>query len=160
MRMKRFFTRLFGDSSNFSVEGRAHDTVRPSGAFKVDQFGSLLPYLTEIDEGYFLVQGATPVEIESVGYVLEIVPQTGVTQETAKHLESIVSADLPDGTGLQFTLFASPNIEPITTSYAASRTPYHYVEEGFQEQAKTLSALAKRRAEYLNAGTLDSLTKT
>lgn len=160
MRMKRFFTRLFGDSSNFSVEGRAHDTVRPSGAFKVDQFGSLLPYLTEIDEGYFLVQGATPVEIESVGYVLEIVPQTGVTQETAKHLESIVSADLPDGTGVQFTLFASPNVSAVTECYRASRTPYQCVEESFQEQAKTLQNLAQRRADYLQAGALKALAPT
>ena len=154
------FRSLFEDTANVSAEKRVCDGIRPFGTLKVDQFGSFLPYLTELDDNIFIIEGSDPSQIESLGYVLEIIPQTGVTTETAKHLESIISADLPSGTGLQFTLFASPNIEPITTSYAASRTPYHYVEEGFQEQAKTLSALAKRRAEYLNAGTLDSLTKT
>ena len=160
MTMKRFFGKLFGDTSNFSVEGRAHDTVRPSGAFKVDQFGCLLPYLTEVEDGFFLVQGATPTEIEAVGYVLEIVPQTGVTQETAKHLESIVSADLPDGTGLQFTLFASPDVSNLTECYSASRTPFQCVDDPFKEQAKTLQDLAQRRADYLQRGALSPLAHT
>lgn len=160
MTIKNVFKKLFKDTSNFSVEGRAHDTVRPSGAFKVDQFGTLLPYLTEVDDGIFLIQGATPTEIESIGYVLEILPQTGVTQETAKHLEAIISADLPDGTGLQFSLFASPNVSALTECYSASRTPHQCVDEPFKEQARTLESLAQRRADYIKAGTLAPLAHT
>ena len=93
MTMKRFFGKLFGDTSNFSVEGRAHDTVRPSGAFKVDQFGCLLPYLTEIEDGFeVMVYQATLMGSARVPFLMpklyREMPAGEVDRHIAKELYS------------------------------------------------------------------------
>ena len=46
---------------------------------KLDRLGSLLPYDREIEPGLFSMTDPATGNVEAVGYVLELQPQTGAT---------------------------------------------------------------------------------
>lgn len=112
-------TNLFADDPELLV-------TRGKGAV-VDRLGSLLPYGHEIEPGLFSILDDKHLAVESVGYTLEVTPQTGATPEMADQLTALFSTDLPTGTGIQVTLFAEPDIEWATNAYVASRTPHFLV---------------------------------
>lgn len=45
--------------------------------------------------------------------MIEVTPQTGTSLNMAKSLEHMIGSILPDGTGVQVSLFGSPFIEPL-----------------------------------------------
>ena len=154
MRIKEWFAQFSKTlAANMTVKGEAVSALRNQKDALIDRFGSILPYGYEVEDGLFSID--TPEgTLEGVGYVLEITPQTGATPEMAKHLESIFAADLPTGTGLQVTVFASPDVKPLLTAFTASRTPVEVVTDAYREQAAMLNRLAQRRAEFLANATV------
>ena len=126
---------------------------------KLDRLGSLLPYDREIEPGLFSMMDPATGTIESVGYVLELQPQTGATPEMARHLTGLFAADLPSGVGLQVTLWADEDIEWATKAYAGSRTPAVIVPPEKRAAAQVLTHLAQERVSYLTQGTKMSLSK-
>lgn len=125
----------------------------------IDRLASLLPYGHEVEEGLFTIMDEKHLMVESVGFTLELTPQTGATPEMATQLSSLFSPDLPAGSGIQVTLFAEPDIDWATNAYEASRTPAFLAPAHLQESAKTLSHLAHERVCYLKRGLKESLSQ-
>ena len=140
----------FEDDSLFTHRGRA---------MVVDRVSALMPYGHEVEPGIFTILDDKGLSIESVGYTLELTPQTGATPEMARQLTGLFSADLPTGTGLQVTLFGEPDIEWAANAYVASRTPAVLVPKEKQEAASVLSHLAQARVDYLKTGLNAPLSK-
>lgn len=125
----------------------------------IDRLGSLLPYGHEVEEGIFTIMDEKHMTVESIGYTLEMTPQTGATPEMAAQLAALFSPDLPTATGIQVTLFAEPDIEWATNAYVASRTPHFLAPREKAEAAQTLSHLASERVQYLKTGIAKGLSK-
>ena len=143
--------------SNLTVDDPGLLLPRGS-ATVVDRLGSLLPYGHEVEPGLFTIFDEKKMSVESIGYTLELTPQTGATLEMASQLASLFSPDLPTGTGIQVTLFAEPDIDWAANAYEASRTPYFLVTNEKKETARTLSQLAHERVLYLKSGLHRSLS--
>ncbi|HXF47084.1 MAG TPA: type IV secretion system protein TraC [Burkholderiaceae bacterium] len=141
---------LRGRAAN--VQMRATDAVA-KGPPLVDRFGGVLPYLSfDAESQLFALEGATPGLAEAVGYVLEVSPQSGVSEEMAVALASAIGSALPAGSGVQMTMFASPRIDHILTQYVdsvvADRTP---------GRDASLRMLAETRARFLQRGALQAM---
>lgn len=141
--------------ANVTIESTTMNARDPKRVV-IDRFGSLLPFGLELEKGIFTIHATDSESVEALGYVLEIAPQTGATPELAHHLESIFSSELPSGTGIQVSLFASPTIDWATRAYSCSRTPSCVAQ--YPEQASVLEALALERTRYLQNGTCEALT--
>ena len=145
--------------------------VGPKDESPADQFASWLPYLSYIekDEG-----GDSPlarerdvklfVNREGIGFMLEVMPQSGADERMVEVLLSLYS-NCPKGTGVQYHLFASPHIRSILRRFSNRR-----VEDPDQREKadywgrparndNLCRTLARRRFDHLTKGALDSLTK-
>ena len=140
---------------NLGIEENSH--FLQSHRVRIDRFGSLLPFGEELSDGIFSIVENESDTLEALGYVLEISPQTGASMELAHHLESLISSDLPSGTGLQVSLFASPDIDWASKAYCYSRTPACVASEELISQAQVLESLATHRARFLQSGTHQDL---
>ena len=80
-----------------------------------DQFASWLPYVAYLDEEQLFVNR------DGIGFLLEIMPQSGADDRMVEVLISLY-ANCPAGTGIQFHLFASPHIRPQLRRYAIWRS--------------------------------------
>jgi conjugal transfer ATP-binding protein TraC len=122
-----------------------------------EQFASWLPYSAYLaDEKLF-------VNRDSLGFLLELMPQSGADDRMAEVLISLYST-CPPATGIQFHLFASPHIREQLRRYANLR-----VEDADQaDKAKhwgrparndnLFHRLARQRVGHLLHGAQQSLT--
>ncbi|HMZ01644.1 MAG TPA: TraC family protein, partial [Burkholderiaceae bacterium] len=122
-----------------------------------EQFASWLPYSAYLaDEKLF-------VNRDSLGFMLELMPQSGADDRMAEVLISLYST-CPPATGIQFHLFASPHIREQLRRYANLR-----VEDADQaDKAKhwgrparndnLFHRLARQRVGHLLHGAQQSLT--
>jgi len=79
-----------------------------------EQFAAWLPYAAYLpDEALFINR-------DSLGFVLELMPQSGADERMAEVLVSLY-ANCPAGTGVQFHLFASPHVREPLRRYANLR---------------------------------------
>jgi conjugal transfer ATP-binding protein TraC len=79
-----------------------------------EQFAAWLPYSAYLaDEKLF-------VNRDGLGFLLEVMPQSGADERMAEVLVSLY-ATCPPGTGVQFHLFASPHIREQLCRYANLR---------------------------------------
>ncbi len=79
-----------------------------------EQFAAWLPYTAYLaDEKLF-------VNRDSLGFMLEVMPQSGADERMAEVLISLYST-CPPGTGIQFHLFASPHVREQLRRYANLR---------------------------------------
>ena len=85
-----------------------------------EQFASWLPYSA------YLAAEKLFVNRDSVGFMLEVMPQSGADERMAEVLVSLYST-CPPGAGVQFHLFASPHVREQLRRYANLR-----VEDGDQ----------------------------
>lgn len=119
------------------------------------RLASWLPYSAYLpDEQVF-------VNDEAIGFVLESAPQSGADEEMANVLHSIITA-CPAGTGIQITLFASPNIRQTIREYGALRVedPDNVDPVGRVQRSQNIHrASARRRADHYIKGTSHSLVK-
>ncbi|MBY0366037.1 MAG: type IV secretion system protein TraC [Burkholderiaceae bacterium] len=122
-----------------------------------DQFASWLPYASYLDEEQLFVNR------DGIGFMLEIMPQSGADDRMVEVLISLY-ANCPPNAGVQFHLFASPHIRSQLRQYANLRS-----EDGDQvHKAQTwgrparndnlFRKLARRRFEHLTGGAQRSLT--
>ena len=89
-----------------------------------------LPYSTWLPDTQLFVN------TECLGFVIEVVPQTGADEEMAQVLKSLYAA-LPARAGVQFHCFASPDVRPLLTRYAALRLPDTDTEARAQARGRT-----------------------
>lgn len=135
-----------------NVQMRATDAVA-KGPPLVDRFGGVLPYLAyDADSQLFALEGATPGIPEAVGYVLEIAPQSGVSEEMAVALSSAIGGALPAGSGAQVTMFGSPRIDHVLRQYVEAA-----VESGVPARDSALRTLAHMRAQFLQRGAMQPM---
>lgn len=161
MKLSHSFKKFFSPEvlkSNLLVEDPDLLVTRGKG-FVIDRLGSLLPYGHEVEAGLFTIMDDKRLAIESIGYTLEVTPQTGATPEMASQLTSLFSTDLSTATGIQVTLFAEPDIEWATNAYEASRTPDFLAPMEKKEIVKTLTHLAHERVRYLKKGLSHPLSR-
>jgi conjugal transfer ATP-binding protein TraC len=122
-----------------------------------EQFASWLPYSA------YLATEKIFVNRDSMGVMLELMPQSGADERMAEVLISLY-ANCPPGTGIQFHLFASPQVRSQLRQYANLRVE----DEDQAEQAKQwgrparnenlFRKLARQRVEHLLQGAQKSLT--
>nr|MCU0923530.1 TraC family protein [Burkholderiaceae bacterium] len=122
-----------------------------------EQFAAWLPYSAYLaDEMLF-------VNRDSMGFMLEVMPQSGADERMAEVLISLYST-CPPGTGIQFHLFASPHVREQLRRYANLR-----VEDTDQaDKARhwgrparndnLFHRLARQRVGHLLKGAQESLT--
>ena len=92
---------------NFKVHPGATPTRRKA-PLRIDRFADELPY-AQFEESDKLCAVAGPDgTFEGIGFVIEVTPQTGTSLNMAKSLEHMIGSILPDGTGVQVSLFGSP----------------------------------------------------
>ena len=136
-------------ASNFRSSPRA-TPVRRSHSLLIDRFSRELPY-AHFDE----TDGLCAIEApdgswEGLGYVIELHPQTGTGPNMAKSLEQLFGSTLPEGSGVQVSLFGSPYIEPLTSLIARQAVQVNPGDSAEQaEQKALLRAIAQARADFL-----------
>lgn len=122
------------------------------------QFASWLPYSSSMREhNLFINRGG-------VGFMLELTPQSGADERMVEVLVSLY-ASCPAGTGIQFHLFASPQVRAPLLNYANMRAEDADQEEQSKERGRTVRnsnlfrLLARQRVKHLLAGAQKSMTR-
>jgi len=123
------------------------DALDPSSE-RAPKFSTWLPYMAcDVADNVFQNE-------DSYGFVLECVPQAGADMEMARILMNLFSLGWPADTGIQFHMYASPNIRPMVSKWAASR-------QGEETESPRMGGIyremTRRRVEYLLSGTRKSL---
>lgn len=123
-----------------------------------DQFASWLPYQSYLEDEQLFVNR------DGIGFMLEVMPQSGADDRMVEVLISLY-ANCPADTGIQFHLFGSPHLRRQLRAYANLRS-----EDGDQtDKAQAwgrparndnlFRKLARRRFEHLTRGAQRSLTQ-
>jgi len=100
---------------------------------------------------------------DSIGFVLELLPQTGADQQTADRLKGLY-ARLPTNATMQIHLFASPNVSHILRDYANLRQVDADAETASTQRggrparnSNVFRLMARRRYAHLNCGSQRAL---
>ena len=118
-------------------------------------FSEWLPYRAWLEDRQVFVNR------DSLGFCLEVRPQSGADEEMTRVLTALYAAS-PPGTGIQFHLFASPDIRAPLARYAGLRRPDEDVPEFANlgragRHSNIHRTMARRRVEYYLAGSRSSL---
>lgn len=118
----------------------------------------MLPYLAWIPERrLFVLEGDVPQKVDGIGFCLEMTPQTGATPDMADLLTTIFTY-LPKGSGVQWSLIATPLIDRFLDSYVGVRLdPEKATTKEERERRELFRALAERQAEHFRKGATDPL---
>ncbi|MCC7194141.1 MAG: conjugal transfer protein TraC, partial [Gemmatimonadaceae bacterium] len=124
-------------------------------ADEVAAFSQWLPYRAYLEDRQVFVNR------DSLGFCLEVRPQSGADEEMARVLTALYAASSP-GAGIQFHLFASPSIRGPLARYANLRLPDDEVPEfallgRAGRHANIHRTMARRRVEHYLAGSRASL---
>ena len=134
--------------------------AEPTRGAAFNRFADMLPYTGYIKEnGLFVIEGDAPGSVEALGFVLEMVPQTGAPQEMAEIMTSVFLG-VPAGTSFQWQLLASPETEPFIRAYENCRMDPDQIPESaatLKEQARLYQTLFRRRAEHFRKGSTNAL---
>ncbi|TAK52564.1 MAG: type IV secretion system protein TraC, partial [Betaproteobacteria bacterium] len=152
---------LFGDLESALSGAKASDLVPRSqgesaiAAEGAAAFSEWLPYRA------YLADRQVFVNRDSLGFCLEVRPQSGADEEMTRVLTALYAAS-PPGTGIQFHLLASPAIRGPLARYAALRLADHNVPEFATlgragRHANIHRTMARRRVEHYLAGSRASL---
>ncbi|WP_295639355.1 type IV secretion system protein TraC [uncultured Methylibium sp.] len=149
---------LFGSRTSSARAGFLGFAFGGDEESPADQFASWLPYISYLDEEQLFVNR------DGIGFMLEVMPQSGADDRMVEVLISLY-ANCPPDTGIQFHLFGSPHIRPQLRQYANLRT-----EDSDQldkagawgrpaRNDNLYRKLARRRFEHLTNGAHHSLTQ-
>ncbi len=122
-----------------------------------EQFANWLPYSA------YLSGERVFVNRDSLGFLLEVMPQSGADERMAEVLMSLY-ANCPPATGLQFQLFGSPHIRSQLRQYLNLRVEDENQAERAREfghpvpDENLFRKLARQRVNHLLRGTQASLT--
>lgn len=132
--------------------------ANPSREANYDRFADMLPYLAWIPERrLFVLEGDVPQKVDGIGFCLEMTPQTGATPDMADLLTTIFTY-LPKGSGVQWSLIATPLIDRFLDSYVGVRLdPATATTKEERERRELFRALAERQAEHFRKGATDPL---
>ena len=125
--------------------------TRRKAPLRIDRFADELPYAQFEESDKLCVIAAPDGSFEGLGFVIEVTPQTGTSLNMAKSLEHMIGSILPDGTGVQVSLFGSPFIEPLVElvrSQTLRPTPEDTPARA--EQKDLLSAMTQAKAKFLS----------
>lgn len=86
----------------------------------LDSLGAYLPYDELIEAHFMALSAAEPGRPEGLGFTIEVIPQTGVTEEMQKTLLTLGSLPLPIGSTIAMTAYASPEIEGLLEAWTRS----------------------------------------
>lgn len=123
------------------------------------QFSSWLPYGAYTDDGQLFINRQ-----QQLGFMLELMPQSGASEKMMEVLQSLYT-NCPANTGVQFHLFASPDIQAPLLQYANMRMEDAEQYQNSKEwgrparNSNLFRQLARKRVGYLLAGSQRSLTK-
>jgi conjugal transfer ATP-binding protein TraC len=152
---------LFGTAESAGASDRSGPGLFSFGhkdESPADQFASWLPYISYLDEEQLFVNK------DGMGFMLEVMPQSGADDRMVDVLVSLYSNCPPD-TGVQFHLFASPHICPPLRKYANLRMEDRdqiQKAQAFGRPARNdnlYRKLARRRYAHLSHGAHHSLTQ-
>jgi conjugal transfer ATP-binding protein TraC len=169
---------LFGKSNAKTKEGKAE--VKAEGEAKAkatreaafvksraekseltfNRFSDVLPYVGWDEKSrLFFIEGDKEETIESVGFILEMRPQTGASPEMADYLSTLYMSGAPAGTGIQVQMFGSPDLEQYFKAYDAATVREDMFPDGSvkQQQARLLRKLMLRRTAYYRKGATQGL---
>lgn len=123
-----------------------------------NRFAELLPYVGFLEEEkIFLLEGEDPNSIGSMGFCIEMVPQTAATADMAEMLTTIFPY-LPAGTSVHWTLLASPLIDDYLRQMVRLRLDPNEVPPGVERDRRILYRdLAKRMAVHYAKGSVTPL---
>lgn len=153
-------------------EGKDHSPVGATGseeflkprqktsALTFNRFADVLPYVGWDEASrLFFIEGDKEETIESVGFVLEMTPQTGASPEMADYLSTLFMSGAPAGTGIQVQMFGSPDLEAYFKAYDGATIKEEMFPDGSvkQQQARLLRKLMKRRIDYYRKGAAKGL---
>lgn len=124
---------------------------------RVPQFAALLPHNAfQADSGLFVLDtGAQERDgrTQALGFVLELVPQTGATEDMIKVLLPLFG-DAPVGASLQVCLYGSPDIRQRIEHASVLRGKPAMPAAGTERRStEVLRVLMRRRAGHYLAGT-------
>ena len=134
--------RWLGESSALGVDQHAIPADQLTELLARYPLSSLLPYETYDPETEIFLNK------NSQGWMLEVAPLTGATEQTVQILGSLLTDVLPIHADCQCLLWASDKIGATIDAFAQERSA----------AGSTFAWLAERRAEFLKNGTLNSLT--
>jgi conjugal transfer ATP-binding protein TraC len=123
-----------------------------------NQFASWLPYVAYAPEDKFFVNRDT------LGFMVELMPQSGADERMVEILLSLY-ATCPKGTGIQFSLLASPHVVDPLSRYGALRVEDTDHAAQAQERGRPARnsnlyrTLARRRVGHYLSGSHASLTQ-
>ncbi|MCD8525498.1 MAG: type IV secretion system protein TraC [Gammaproteobacteria bacterium] len=132
----------FGGVKN-KVSIKATDNETIEALFDYQTLYGLLPYREFDDTGDMFMNK------HSMGFMLELSPLLGADEETVNILSNLLVDVIPDHVDGQFLQYLSPKIAPIVNNFKEVRTG----------QSETRDWLSAKRAEFLKAGALSSLSK-
>ncbi len=152
---------LLGDLESVLESARPGTLLRAPGALRNEHsaaFSQWLPYRAWIADREVFVNRDT------LGFCLEVRPQSGADEEMA-HVLTALYAAAPAGTGIQFHLYASPAIRAPLARYASLRVADDIVPEldtlGRAGRNTTIHrAMARRRVGHYLHGSRRSLLAT
>lgn len=87
---------------------------------ELDSLGAYLPYDELIEEHFMALSAAEPGRPEGLGFTIEVIPQTGVTEEMQKTLLTLGNLPLPVGSTIAMTAYASPEIDGLLEAWTRS----------------------------------------
>jgi len=119
---------------------------------KPNSFSSLFPYLA-YDEAENIFENE-----DSYGFVLEVNPQTGADMEMARVLNTLLMLGWPADTGIQVSLYGSPNMRNRLAEWANKKDGVQDPVEN--RQGGIYRMLARKRIGYWLGGTKKSLFKS
>lgn len=114
-----------------------------------DSLGSMFPYTAYSEEfNLFVIEGAKPGVLEGLGFVVEVSPQIGASEEMATAMVDMLTRIAEPGVGFQVSSFGSPDLEHL---YGAMRRLItQYGATSLEEPDITADEL-DRRTERLEA---------
>jgi conjugal transfer ATP-binding protein TraC len=154
-RVKRF---LLGGDSDVVAGASEDDFAKPRGEtseMTFNRFSDILPYTGYDEESrLFIIEGDKEDTVESVGFCIELRPQTGSSEEMADYLSTLYMCGAPPGTGVQIQMFGSPELTEFFEQYAKVTVRPDEYDPGTQResQARLLHKLMERRTDYYKKG--------
>jgi len=146
----------------FRADDEEHYTptpiVNPTRDGNYTKFADLLPYLAWIPERrLFVLEGDVPQKVDGIGFCIEMAPQTGATPDMADLLTTIFTY-LPEGSGVQWSLIATPLIDRFLDNYVGARLDPDKASSRVERERRELyRALAERQAEHFRKGSTNPI---
>lgn len=123
---------------------------RRNAKMRIDRFADELPYAHFDEEDNLCAIEAPDGSYEGLSFVIELHPQTGANPTMAKSFEQVFGHGLPEGTGVQVSLFGSPYIKPLTDLIAVQSVKPSCEDDAERaEQKALLSGMSEQRADFL-----------